>query len=33
MLYRLYDAVYEQDEQFRLDLQFVKDKKFDHKMD
>lgn len=32
LLDRLYDAVYEQDAQFRADLQFIKDKKFDHKM-
>lgn len=32
MLDCLYDAVYEQDAQFRADLQFINDKKFDHKM-
>lgn len=32
LLDRLYDAVYEQDEQFRADLQFIKDKKVDHKI-
>lgn len=32
LLDRLYEAVYEQDAQFRTDIQFIKGKKFDHKM-
>ena len=32
LLDRLYDTVYEQNEQFKADLEFLRDKKFDHRM-